>query len=829
MISMPAGRTGRRWRKALAGVALAALVGCGSSAGDDGGDDPSGKPTQNPGENPTGTNPAVASGVLRERPWEVISNKGETYLSNVFYADASQNEQIMPWVVDGRTVIDRLVYPTLGNPNLYVKDDKTDELTMVLRIEDNAIAHLAPKPGASVDGAASDLALTQDEQSSIAFFLVARSARSDSAESPNAQRAGAGVYKVLPKKIQMNAEPADMPAALKARRTIRFVFDQAAMAGVPAGLYDARFEVKKDGQVFANVFEYQYNAVRVFDRAPDEYTALNVTDTQVSVGAEYASITADKLDDFVESVNANTAPEVKTAAFITFNGDLHNGGSPGTLLQRSVATSYNAEAKRILGSLKRLNLPIFLTAGNHDGYASLGHVPSAVQTVDAKLGNTLQKVVNEQNNRAWPGFAWDDYAKFLTKTDAERDGLHVDIQTGGFKRTTGDTFKAAFSELPRASRNMILYDGFHQWQKTYGPLYASWTFGKNRYVSMNTYELRQHRRTGWGMYTVNYGGAVSTPQMEWLDRELGRALLTNEDVTILMHHDPRGGHTGKDFGYYFPMLRYQSVQQSTINYIFNEMLTPLICKQDDITLSVDQRDSCLHDGLQEWMGPDEDFEKQGAGFYMSGVELLTRVAKNPQVRTMLIGHAHLSSLEMLQTGDELVPNRVKLDSKSPARLEGLETANPVRRFAWTSALAAGVDAQGAALPSKPSDSAADAPLAHATFEAYRNKLDGQLAVATANMPRTLDSTTGGARELAIIRMTSGADLSSQKYGLESNFGFSVLHITKQAAGIPRINRLTYMIHTGETGFSKITTVDVDRTKSLKSRGATNPVDQLFDW
>jgi hypothetical protein len=41
------------------------------------------------------------------------------------------------------------------------------------------------------------------------------------------------------------------------------------------------------------------------------------------------------------------------------------------------------------------------------------------------------------------------------------------------------------------------------------------------------------------MYTVNYGGSVGQPQMEWLDRELARSRLTNEDVTILMHHDPR--------------------------------------------------------------------------------------------------------------------------------------------------------------------------------------------------------------------------------------------------------------------------------------------------
>ena len=825
-----ASRRGSAWLRPLAAVGLAALVGCGSNAGDEPpkNEVPVGEQPAAPGETPPGIVPGLNEKELRERPWEVVSNKGETYLANVFYAEASQNEQVMPWVVDGRTVIDRLVYPTLGNPNLYVKDDASDELTMVLRMEANAIEHLAPKPGASVAGEPSELALTQTEQNAFAFFLVARSARTQSGESPNAQNAGAGVFKIVPKKIQVNAEPADMPAVLKQRQTLRFVFDQAALKGVPAGLYDARFEVKKDGQVFANVYEYQYNAVRVFDNASEEYTALNVTDTQVSVGDEYKSLTADKLDDFVDAVNANAEPAVKTAAFITFNGDLHNGGSPGTLRQRSVAGTYNGEAKRILGALKRLNLPIFLTAGNHDGYASTGHVPSAVVSADNLLNDNLQKIVSDQNNRAWPDYTWASYSAYLAKNDAQRDGIHQDIVTGSFKRTAGDTY-ATFAEVPRAERNMVLYDGFHQWQKTYGPLYASWSFGKNRFVSMNSYELRQHRRTGWGMYTVNYGGAIGTSQMEWLDRELGRSRLTKEDVTLLMHHDPRGGHKGKDLGYYFPMLRYQSVQQSTINFLFNEVFTPLVCKQDMVTLSVNQRESCLHDGLQEWMGPDEEFDKVGNAFTMSGVEVLSRIAKNPQVRTLLLGHAHFNTLEVMQDGEELVAGKVKIDSGSPARIAELEMANPVRRFSWDASINPALEMHDTAKLGALFDAMPEAPIAHDALAHYRLKLDQQLAAATVNMPRTLEAPIGGPRELAIIRLTSAADLTSQKYGGEKMFGWAVLHVTKQATGVPRINRLTYMIHKGPDAFAKVSTIDIDRTKSIGARGDTNPADKLFEW
>ncbi|MBX3190513.1 MAG: metallophosphoesterase [Labilithrix sp.] len=808
---------------------LVVATACGSGDGDDASEADIGrKPPSGPAAEaePQGP-PPMSDEQLRERPWEVVSSKGETYLANVFYADPIENEQVMPWMIDGRAVIDRLVYPTLGNPNLYVKDDASDELTMVLRMEPNAIEHLNPKIAAGDGRSPAALTLDQSDESGIAFFLVARSARARG-ESGAAMTTGAGVHRIVPKAMLVNAEPDDMPASLKARKTIRFVFDRAAMAHVPAGLYDARFEVRKEGLVFANVFEWQYNAVRVFDRALEEYTALNVTDTQVSVGDIYKNLTADKLDDFVDGVNANVDPAVKSAAFITFNGDLHNGGSPGTIRQAAVANTYNAEAKRILGALKRLNLPIFLTAGNHDGYVALGHVPSAVARADAAVGTTLKKVVEQQNNLAWPDFSWDTYQAFLTKTDAQRDGLRRDVVTGAFERRSGDAYGASFSEVPRADRNMVLYDGLYQWQKTYGPLYTSWTFGKNRYLSMNSYELRQHRRTGWGMYTVNYGGAIGQTQMAWLDRELGRSQRAGEDVTLLLHHDPRGGHKGADLGYYFPLIRYQSVQQSTINYLFDEIFTPAVCKQDWVTLSVNQRDSCLHDGLQEWMAPDEDFDRQGAGFYMSGIELLTRVAKYPQVRTLLLGHAHFNSLEVMQQGDTLVPNRVQLDANGASarsdRIEALETANPVRRFAWQSALA-----PAPRVPGVPMDAAGDVPLDRRSFDDNIAKLDAMLMNATAGKMRTLDAPAGKSRELAIIRLTSAADLTSQKYGSDKMFGWSVLHVTRQAAGVPRINRLTYMIHRGTDAFEKITTVDVDRTKRLDVRGPENPVDALFDW
>ncbi len=753
--------------------------------------------------------PTVAPDLLVERPWEVLGPKGETFLSSVFYADASENEQVMPWTVDGRAVIDRLVYPTLGNPNLYVKDDPADELTVVLRLEDDAIAHLAPRIAEQAGSSPRTLTLTEDERNSLAFFLVARSARESAAESASAQSARAGVVRLRPSKLLVQAEPSELPAALKKRRTVRAVFDRSAMQSVAPGLYDVRFEVRKNGALFANVFEWQYNAVRVYDTASDEYEALNVTDTQVTVAAVYQQLTADKIDDFVDAVNASTDPKVRNAAFITFNGDLHNGGSPGTIRQPLVATTYATEAKRILDALKRLSLPIFLTPGNHDGIAATGHVPELIARADRLGGTDLQKVVASQNNLAWPDYSWSAYAAFLDATKDDLGGRPVDVFTGAFTKKIGQTFAAAFSEVPRRERNMVLYDGFHQWQKTYGPLYGSWSFGKNRYVSVNSYELRQHQRTGWGMYTVNYGGSIGRVQMDWIDREIGRAKAAKEDVVLLMHHDPRGGHRGKDHGYYFPVLEYQGMAQSTVNYLLGEVFTPIICKRDDLTLSVDERESCLHDGLQEWMGPDPLFDKEGSGFYLSGVELLKRISASPRVRTLLLGHAHYNTLEVLQPGDVMVPNRLVLgdaasEGTAQARTTALELANPVRAFAWD------------ATPGPPA--------------AWRTTLDDLLRTNARTSPmRTLDASGAKAgHEVAIVRLTSAADLTTQRYGAQPMFGWSVLHVTKQT-DVPRVNRVTYFVHQGPDAFAEVTTVDIDRTRSVAARGAENPVDRLFDW
>ncbi|MBX3220807.1 MAG: metallophosphoesterase [Labilithrix sp.] len=830
-----------RWLVAAASLAL--LAACGSDRGRSDKDGTDAPDVDAPGTGEPGEDPAEIARKLSEKPWEVVSNKGETYLPNVFYADASENEQIMPYAVDGHVMIDRLVYPTLGNPNLYTKSDAKDELVVVLRIEDAAFAHLGAKIEPVAGSHLSKLVVPNDASTGFGFFLIPRGAREPNTESTTAISSGKGtdVVRVYPNEIFVNPEPDDMPAVLKKRKTLRFVFRQGAMAKAPAGLYDLRFEVKKDNELYRPaagappVYEYQFNAVRVFDAEPDEYSVVNVTDTQVSVGDVYDAKTKDKLDEFVQFMNTTNDPAVRNASFITFNGDLHNGGSPGSLRQRTVAWTYEEEAKSIVALLKYLPLPIFLTTGNHDGYVSTGHVPSAVKALDTGLGESLREVIIEASPKAWPDFSVTQFDSYIQKTEAadRLGGVHRDIFTGGFART-GAASLAGFDgwkEIPRADRNLVLYDGFYQWQKTYGPLYYSHKFGKSFYLSLNSFELRQHRRTGWGMYTVNYGGGMSDVQMAWLDRELLRARIDENDVVVLAHHDPRGGHKGKDPGYYFEQLEYRSVYQSAINYLVGKVWNPAVCKLPDWALSRDQNESCVHDGLQEWMRADPEFDcgwderktdftcKPGTP-YASGVELMKRLSASANVRTMLLGHTHYNALEILQEGDELLPGQFPVGSASSQKFATLEVQNPLRGFSELQSGGALADYDHHAL-------------GLAAMETRFADFVSQYEKSVAGWQRTLAGSMGP-RELVVLRLVSNADLASQTYSNGKNaLGFSVLFLDKKSdpRGVvqAQINRAKFFANVGAAKYDTVGTIDIDRTARLRPHDPENPVEKLFDW
>lgn len=611
----------------------------------------------------------VAAAFGNELPWEVTSEQGESVLPDLFYAEASQNEQIMPLGIDGHVFIDRLLYPTVGNPNLYDRSDAKDSLMVVTRFEDSLLAHLHPalegtEPGTRLGRVHFD----DTDADGVRVMLVSRAARSGATDASVAVGAKAGVYPLHPSRVLKHEVAPDMPAAFKQRSTYRFLFRKDEMAAVPAGLYDLRIEVRSGAQLRAH--EYQYNAVRVFDQTSDEYPVVSITDTQVSVGAYYSTLTATKFDEIVKHLNSPSVHEgVKKAPFIVFNGDLHQGGASVGLSQTFVAPNYANEAKVIVDLLKELPLPIFLVPGNHDGYASIGHAPGPAKAAEWLQGITLQTVVEGTTERPWPGFEWSAYQAFLDKTaaDGAYGGYAKDIYSGSFVRTVGNTF-ASWKEVPRSDRNYILYDGAYHWQKTYGPRNFSWRFGRQRYIGIDTYRLRQHARMSWSMYATNYGGGMDQVEMEWLDREVSRADAEKNDTILLSHHDARGGHEGgQDHGYYFPLRMYDGVQQVMMDGLARIAITPALCMLPTWMLDASTLYGCQHEGHHGWMAPEEQFDcapadrtargcKPGT-LVNSGTQLLDRINASTSVRTYLLGHVHRNSYETLTAGDELVPGK----------------------------------------------------------------------------------------------------------------------------------------------------------------------------
>jgi hypothetical protein len=803
-------------------AAILSFAGCSADSGDD---DSSGADV-------------TTGGLTEDLPWEVTSDQGESILPNLFYAEASENEQVMPITVHGRAQIDRLVYPTIGNPNLYTKSDPKDSFMAVLRIEEAAYAHLQPNASQAISGTTlSQLQLTEDDKNSLSFYLVDHSARHANTEANQAIGAADGqhVIRIKPSSIRIQAVPSDMPAAFKARRTLRVIFDQGAMASVPPGFYDLRFEVKQGGTLVNRgqpVYEFQYNAVRVYDKPADEYSVINVTDTQVSNGASFKARTLTRLQEFVQRINQTTDAAVRNAAFITFNGDLHNGGSPESVLTDAVAPTYNNEAASILDTIKELNVPIFLTVGNHDGYVATGQVPIALDP----LGNLLQGTINAANPKAWPNFSMDAYQAYLSKISNDPGGLHVDVFNGQFSRRDGKTFTESWKPVAPAARNMVLYDGQHQWHRTYGPSYSSFSFAKNHYINLNSFDLRQHRRTGWGMYTVNYGGGMSRTQEQWLERQVARVEAVQadpKDIVLLAHHDPRGGHHGLDYPYLFPQVDYKGLPQVIRNFVTGDIINPKLCGVvPSFAQSDDFQVSCIHDGLQEWMLSDPEFDcldaDHGAdgkcnldaikaspqkSLYFSNLALIQLLATHPSIRTLLLGHTHYNALEVLQAGDEIVPAQSNMPQDQVA---GLNVNNPVRAFSFFKKIIGSDDFDPSQMSPGP---------------VWSDNDDGVQLHAKAG-PMFKRVVEGKGRELVVLRLTSNADITSQKFcvtpgNCKTMLGFSTFQVSKKNSALPQINQVTFFLNDGGGAFETVKSIDVPRTQKVARDTSNNPIAPLF--
>jgi hypothetical protein len=756
--------------------------------------------------------------------WEISNGKGEVYLPDMFYADSLQNEQIMPVGIeaDNKPMIDRLIYPTIGNPNLFVNCHESltcDEMMTVLRIEkkfyepffESSQSDLSTK-----DSYYHNLVKKPDSDEQY-FRFVIYNRHTGSVDKPT--------FVIEPNSIEKLKE-SFIPLELRTRMTLKFNFNQQSLQNVPPGLYDIELQIKNGSVVYK---ERQYNALKVFASVPkDKYYVINVTDTQVSLGKDlfFAQKTQKRLQDFVKAVNEvsfkekivesnSTSTTSQQAAFIIFNGDLHNGGSPANLTPAGVAKTYQSEAKAIVSSLKELSVPIFLTVGNHDGYVATGVTPSAIQSsiefakgiIDGSSFTDKTKQIIDlaaEYNKSNPELI-DRYKNYLDQIKEKPGGYHLDLFQGSYVRQDTHQSVSEWVKIPESQRNYVLYDGFYQWRKTYGPLYMSWTFNDNHYVNINSYDLRQHRRTGWGMYTVNYGGGVSPFQMAWISRDMSKTENVNKDIILLSHHDPRGGHRGKDYPYYFRQVDYNGMSESLMNYVNGEIVEPKLCSSLPDSLKNEQMASnCMHDGLQEWMRADMEYDcyenekvvsidktsrvcnpeiykpkagvKEKRHLRYSGYELIHLISKTTSLQTLILGHTHYHSLQILHEGDRIVPAEVSLDFATKSNYTTSKSAELVNLLRWV----------------KESENVEQMDLARNGLA----PLKSDNTILTLNLKKaghSFDQTLAGKnRNLLIMRMTCEADLSDQSFNGTPMLGFSVFGIDKtKGQKVAQINEVSY--------------------------------------
>ena len=680
-----------------------------------------------------------------------------------------------------------------------------------------------------------------------------------------------GIYKIEPS-VFLKHSQSGYPVILRGRFTYEVYFDQKAMQHVPPGMYDIRFEILDEGKKEASVFEYQYNAVSVLAKETLEYSVINVTDAQVSVSTKgssvlkekaFKTVSHDKLIEFVEYINqvvrnpkentSQAAKKIQEAPFITFNGDLHNGGSPGTVLPEDVMYTYQKESEAIIDILMELEKPIYLVAGNHDGYVSMGHVPTVIAFSTKVKGKTLDTVVKEEEEKQGREGLYERYKAFTEATKKKVGGRNVNIFTGVFVRSTSQSMKDSYTFLSEEERNLPLYDGFYHWRKTYGPLYNSWSYGRNHYINLNSYECRQHRRSGWGMYTVNYGGCISQQQNLWVAKEVRTANQQGLDTVLIAHHDPRGGHKGKDFPFYFPQLEYTGPGLSFKNYVKDEIIMAKYCSVSSESNRTNSANlSCLHDGLQEWMLPDKEFDcaeqykikegpekgrcdqsrfvdyeseqKEKHHAWYSGYALIDKLARSKNVRTLLLGHTHYNSIENYLPGHELVPSAVILskdDHKKFAEKTAAHENLPMRILSRAKNFFFPDDGEEQEVSAEALEKQAQLQKNGIQKEIQEHLEATKLVFSDAghSFRRILEE-----HELLILRLTSVARLSTQttKEDEKEMFGFSLFEVEEGASvgdyGIPQINSVTYLRNnkneSNKIDFKEVGTIAIDRTQPL---------------
>lgn len=239
--------------------------------------------------------------------------------------------------------------------------------------------------------------------------------------------------------------------------------------------------------------EVQPNAVRIYERITGNEKVVFCGDSQYHVDNAVC------LERFIGRINS-----LEDIAWVALIGDVCDNGvrSGMNILKLSLsakpspvhsyyATEYADTARKLL---PKLNKPLVLVPGNHDGMV-----------------------------------AYEDYRR-------------------------GEPTNAYLGPDPK---NPVAYDGLHHFRRSFGPLFYAFTWHRTRYLCANSFELDRHERLGFHAVVANWGGWMRDEQLSWVQEELEQASAAGMYNVMLVHHDPRGGCLGKSLGYYSEMRPYQ--------------------------------------------------------------------------------------------------------------------------------------------------------------------------------------------------------------------------------------------------------------------------------
>jgi 3',5'-cyclic AMP phosphodiesterase CpdA len=400
--------------------------------------------------------------------------------SQLHYADPAINDEAQTSYIE--VFVNHLQYPTLGAPALLTPEQSLRVVVSLPAGEDPGgySGWLVPRHESEPNRADIQLPIG-DEDAGYKLSLP---------ESQTGKAGGQLTWVAAPTELGLG------PAGKLGRRSVWLL--QASVAGFAPRLYD--LSLRKG----AEIIETQHNAVRIFAQITGRERVIFCGDSQFHEGNEVC------LDRFIERMNS-----LHGIAWVALIGDICDNGVRSPLNVVGLATSAGPEPVRTYYShefaearrrLARLNKPIVLVPGNHDGMCA--------------------------------------YAQY---SEGAASPVYLGPETG----------------------NPVAYDGLHYFRRTFGPLYFGFDWHRTRYLCANSFELDRHQRLGYHCVVANWGGWMREEQVGWLRTELEKATAAQRHKVMLIQHDPRGGSMGKYLGQYneYREYRYQDAGRASLDYL----------------------------------------------------------------------------------------------------------------------------------------------------------------------------------------------------------------------------------------------------------------------